>query len=104
MSGDRGWEDVELPIPGLPPAKVRAKAGRNKTKDDEDADRLVYRRVHLARRSLCDECVTERDKVGWGGVEQSAYMRIAPSGVLYLCMRHTNAWREKDELTVLRGG
>lgn len=92
----------ELPL-GLPPVEVKAKRKRSK-KDEDDANRLAYRRVRTAGRSLCDDCVDRREAGEPGGVGSAAYMRIAPTGVRYLCFRHANLWREKDNLEALRGG
>lgn len=92
----------ELPL-GIPPKEVKAKRQRSK-KDEDDETRLAYRRVRSARRSLCDDCVTDREDGRKGGVGSAAYMRISSDGVRYLCFRHTNVWREKDDLGALRGG
>lgn len=100
MDDEFGTTELDLGIPEKP---LLTKRERSK-KDEDDAKQLVYRRVNSAARSLCDDCVKEREIQQHGGVGSTAYMRIDNNTIRHLCMRHSAIWREHDGLAALRGG
>jgi len=83
----------ELPDP--PPTK------RAKTLRELEAEaRLKWSRLHLKNRVPCDECILLLHEAGGvGSYANSARWRLTRGAkVLYLCNKHTQAWRKDEDL------
>lgn len=98
-------EEWDVPLPGFEPAPAKKQKHRTLKDEQDERTKVVYHKFKSAKRVHCEDCI---DEMLAAGVQrycyQAAYTRTFQGVARYLCYRHVNDWREKDDLEALRNG
>lgn len=96
------WEDIALP--GLEDLPHKEKRQRSK-KDEDDEQKVAWRRYRGARDILCHECIEERGAgLLLGAPQRGAYIRFQGKTERYFCFKHHTQERDREQLEKPRGG
>lgn len=97
---DPPFEDTVLPVFDQPePEPERVKS---KKEQDDDLNKIVYRRHKGAKRILCDPCIGEHRTGQRPGINDGSYLRTHAGNQTALCFFHKQEAEHRDKLNAPR--
>jgi hypothetical protein len=90
------FEDTVLPLFEQPDLPVEPE--RTKKQQDDDENKLQYRRYRGAKRVLCEPCTSAQQAGEQPGINDASYVRQHGREEQWLCFRHKQEREHRDKL------